>query len=784
MTGTGTVNTNDEALASPLVTAVDGGCTLPREVIGSKAWGVNRMAGLGLPVPPAFVVTTAACRAYFLRGHKIDDDLWAQIVSHLGRLEARMHRSFGVGRRPLLLSIRSGAAHSMPGMMDTILNLGINAQVERALAHESGDAQHAADTRRRFVDQYRAVVLGGREEPIPEEPWVQLRAAVAAVFDSWYSSRAQAYRRNRGLPEGDGTAVMLQAMVFGNADARSGTGVLFSRSPLSGDPPAWGEWLVRAQGEDVVSGQRTPLSLPALREQMPDVHQRLLDAAALLERDAGDIQDIEFTVEAGHLWLLQTRTAKRSPQAAIRAAVAFAEAGAISTEQAVRRLRAEQVRQLPSLQLLPAAQSRPPDAHGEPACPGIANGRVVLDPVEADKRARAGETVILARPNTSPEDLQGVISAAGVMTEQGGSTSHAAVVCRELGRPCVVGCGTGSVTSLAGERVTLDGSTGRVWRGDLAEDRSDERTSEEIRKLIDWGLPLVPVRLLRADDAPAGAIDLDALNDGWRSALRPGAIVRGQVMETDEGMHAALAAGVAAVAVRHRLPALLACLESQALKPASTRMSSQATLDGDGEFAELTLLRLVALKGRPGIELLADSLALPFESALAHCRALEDQGVCTLAGAVVRLTPAGQTRLKSLLAQERAQVEPAAALALYEDFRDLNTRLKQIMTAWQLKGDGVINDHADPTYDADVLERLARLHRDAVPVLHRAAALSARLGGYAVRLSRAAARIAAGERSYVARIMADSYHTVWFELHEDLIGLVGLTRAQLENGGA
>ena len=365
------------------------------------------------------------------------------------------------------------------------------------------------------------------------------------------------------------------------------------------------------------------------------------------------------------------------------------------------------------------------------------------------------------------------------MTEQGGSTSHAAVVCRELGRPCVVGCGTGSVTALAGEYVTLDGGSGRIWRGDLAEDRSDERASEDVRKLIEWGLPLIPLRLLRSDDAPAGTIDLNALNDAWRGALRPGAIVRGQVMETDEGIHAALAAGVAAVAVRHRLPAMLACLESQALASAPTLPPGQATLDFDGGIAELTLLRLVALKGRPGIDLLAESLALPVENILAHCRALSDQGLCTLAGTIVRATPAGRARLKSLLAQERARADPAAALALYEDFRSLNAQLKQIMTAWQLKGDGSVNDHADAAYDAGVLGQLARLHEDVAPLLQRAAAQSARLGGYAARLSRAAARIAAGDRSYVARIMADSYHTVWFELHEELIGLAGLTREEL-----
>ena len=290
------------AALKPLqVVAVDGSCTLTPEEIGGKAWGVNRMRSLGLPVPPAFVVTTHACREYYATDRAVHDALWAQIVGHMKRLEEVTGRCFGGVHRPLLVSVRSGAARSMPGMMDTILNLGINAAVEAALAAESGDPRHAADTHRRFVEQYRKVVLGGRAGPVPEDPWIQLRTAVAAVFDSWHSPRARVYRGNRGLSDDSGTAVTIQAMVFGNLDGRSGTGVLFSRNPITGDAPPWGEWLTRGQGEDVVSGGHTPKPLDALRDQMPEVHAELMRAAAMLEADARDIQDIEFTVESGRL---------------------------------------------------------------------------------------------------------------------------------------------------------------------------------------------------------------------------------------------------------------------------------------------------------------------------------------------------------------------------------------------------------------------------------------------------------------------------------------------------
>jgi pyruvate,orthophosphate dikinase len=323
-----------------LVAVVDGSCTLPPSRIGGKAWGVNRMRAIGLRVPPAIVATTDACHLYYAHGHIVPDTLWAQIVEHMQVLEIGTGRRFGATQRPLLVSVRSGAPVSMPGMMDTILDLGINADIEAALASESGDAAYARDTHRRFLHQYARIVLDEREERVPSDPWLQLRGAVAAVFDSWLSPRAQVYRRNRGFGDDACTAVMIQAMVFGNLDEHSGTGVLFSRNPMTGEPPAWGEWLSRAQGEDVVSGQHTPRPLNALREQMPEVHAELLRGAAALEADARDIEDIEFTVESGRLWFLQSRVAKRSPQAALHAAVAFAEEGLISREEALRRTQA------------------------------------------------------------------------------------------------------------------------------------------------------------------------------------------------------------------------------------------------------------------------------------------------------------------------------------------------------------------------------------------------------------------------------------------------------------
>ena len=682
---------------------MDGSCTLSRQDIGGKAWGLNKMRALGLRVPPAIVATTQACREHHATG-ALPEQLWRQIVERMRVLEQATGRRFGATRRPLLVSVRSGAARSMPGMMETVLNLGINAAVEAALAEETGDPRHAAETHRRFVEQYRKVVHASLPEPVPADPWLQLRHAVGAVFDSWHSARAQVYRRNRGLSEEGCTAVTIQAMVFGNLDARSGAGVVFSRSPITGEAPAWGEWLARCQGEDVVSGRRTPEPLHALDLHLPQVYAELMQAAALLEADARDIQDIEFTVESGRLWLLQSRVAKRSPQAALRAAVAFAEEGLISKQEALQRVSVEQVRRLPRLRLAARAAEEPPAAAGQTGCPGVAAGVVVTDADAAQARARNGEDVILARPTTSPDDLHGIIAARGLVTEQGGSTSHAAVVSRELGRPCVVGCGPGRVTALAGQQVTLDGERGTVWAGNLTAEQSDTHNNADLRKLIEWGLPLTGT----AEPMPT-------------------------------------------------------------LRTASTAAA--------GDISELSLLRLVGLKGRANAALLADSLSLPPAAVAAAYATLCERGFCARVGDALRLTPTGQQRLASLLGEERVHADPTGVSALYQDFTVLDAELKRIMTAWQLRADGTPNDHRNAEYDAAVLERLAELHRRAGPLIQRMAAISPRLTGYGRRLDRAAERVAAGDHGYVAKIIADSYHTVWFELHEELLGLAGRTRS-------
>ncbi|MFO1319006.1 MAG: pyruvate, phosphate dikinase [Burkholderiales bacterium] len=767
-----------EPLPTPRIVAVDGTCTLSRDDLGGKAWGVNRMRALGLPVPPAFVVTTVTCREYFERGAAVLDQLWPSVTDHVARLESDTGRRFGALTRPLLVSVRSGAAHSMPGMMDTILDLGINAAVEMALAAESRSERYAADTRQRFEAQFTRIVLAGRSGVVPADPWMQLRAALAAVFDSWHSPRARAYRRNRGLSEDGGTAVMVQAMVFGNLDDHSGSGVLFSRNPLTGHAPPWGEWLGQAQGEDVVSGDRTPSPLESLREQQPDVHAELMRATALLERDARDLQDVEFTVESGRLWLLQCRVAKRSPQAALRAAVAFAEEGLITPDEALSRLDAEPFRHLSMLSLAPEAASTPPVAAGEPACPGIACGFVVDDPQQAEARARWGDDVILARPTTSPEDLHGVIAARGLITEQGGSTSHAAVVSRELGRPCIVGCGEGTVATLVGRHVTMDGATGRIWQGDLSIDRGPAAADDDARKLIDWALARVPVRIAHVSVAAADALDLDALGPLWRSGLRRGAAVRGRILETEEGVHAAVAAGVTTLYVRHLLPAALASHHHARRQRESFSAASAAADTGHHDTSPLTLLRLAALKGRAGAELLGDALALPVDATMGAYRPLCDLGWCLWTAGTLRITAAGRERLSQLLTDERRNVDAALAADVYREFSDLNIELKRAMTAWQIKPAGGPNDHADGDYDAKVLQQIDALHRRFVPFSVRLAALAPRFALYRDRLDRAAARLAAGDVRFVATIIADSYHTVWYELHEDLLSVAGLTRRQ------
>lgn len=465
------------ARVQPLVQGGD----LTRELAGGKAWSIQHMLSLGIPVPPAFVVTTSVCREYHESGRVLPAGVLDEVALAMADLERRTGRRFAAADRPLVVSVRSGAATSMPGMMDTILNLGMTHAIERALADETGAATYAADTRRRFDEQFAKVV--GAEPP--ESPWEQLELAIRAVLESWHSKRAVAYRRARGIPDDGGTAVTVQAMVFGNLDDRSGTGVMFTRDPLSGHPEPYGEWLSRGQGEDVVSGRADAQHLDDLLSSMPSVHRDLLAAADVLERHGRDVQDIEFTVQSGKLWLLQSRAAKRTPQAALRCAVRLEAEGLITRAEALDRVTADHVRALQRPVLDPASVAdSPPVASGKPACPGIATGIVVTDADDAEQLADDGESVILARPTTDPDDVAAMSASVAVLTELGGSTSHAAVVCREMAVPCVVGCGTNTVTELEGMVVTVDADNGTVHSGVLpirpavASDDADMKTLE------------------------------------------------------------------------------------------------------------------------------------------------------------------------------------------------------------------------------------------------------------------------------------------------------------------
>jgi pyruvate,orthophosphate dikinase len=466
----------------PSVLPLEGDLDGDRARLGGKAWGIQRMLALGVPVPPAFVITTDVCAQYTQAGGQVPDAVTAALPGALAALESATGRTFAGGAAPLLVSVRSGAAVSMPGMMDTVLNLGLNDAVQRAIATQTGDAAFAGDLRRRFRAQYRDVV--GIDAPA--DPWEQLTAAVAAVFASWSSRRAVAYRGDRGLDQDAGTAVTVQAMVFGNLDDRSGTGVLFTRDPLTGAPEPHGEWLPRGQGEDVVSGSHDPLPLSAMAEQLPEAHAELMATAARLERDGRDVQDLEFTVEAGRLWLLQSRAAKRSAAAAVRIAVALQREGLISATEALDRISAEQAAAVTRPHLDPAARAGATAiASGKPACPGVVSGVVVTDTEEAEDRAAGGEVVILARPTTDPEDVPAMLVATGLLTELGGSTSHAAVVSRELGVPCVVGCGAGMLMGLEGQTVTIDAAAGEVFAGALPVVALDG-TDPDVAQLTTW----------------------------------------------------------------------------------------------------------------------------------------------------------------------------------------------------------------------------------------------------------------------------------------------------------
>nr|WP_264046111.1 pyruvate, phosphate dikinase [Mycobacterium paraffinicum] len=494
------------------VVLLDGTASHPRALLGNKGHGIEMMRRHGLPVPPAFCITTEVGLRYLADPGSTIDAIWDDVLDRMRWLEAQTSRTFGRGPRPLLVSVRSGATQSMPGMMDTILDLGMNDDVEQALA--AADTTFARDTRRRFDRMYRRIVgLDDHESP-PADPYAQLRAGIEAVFASWNSPRAVAYRAHSGgVDDQSGTAVVVQAMVFGNYGPDSGAGVLVSRNPVTGDRAPFGEWLPGGQGDDVVSGSVDVEPVTALRDEQPAVYHELMDTAHKLERLGSDVQEIEFTVEGGKLWLLQTRGAERSAQAAVRLALQLRHEGLIDDAETLRRVTPAHVQTL----LLPALQ---PEirlaanllAKGLPACPGVASGRAYTDVDEALDAAERGESVILVRDHTRPEDVSGMLAAHGIVTEVGGAASHAAVVSRELGRVAVVGCGHGVAASLAGKLITIDGAEGEVREGNLSLSAWSESDTPELRELADIARRLSPLRAhtsgghLRLDDATEDAV--------------------------------------------------------------------------------------------------------------------------------------------------------------------------------------------------------------------------------------------------------------------------------------
>lgn len=469
--------------------------------MGNKGYGIDAMRREGLPVPPAFCVTTAVCDRFLADADDCLDDIWDVVREKMRWLEAETSRTFGQGPRPLLVSVRSGAAQSMPGMMDTVLDLGIDDAVEGALAG-AATSEFARDTRGRFTEMYRRIVLGGDENAqVPADPWVQLRGAIQAVFASWNSPRAIRYRAHHGLDDAAGTAVVVQAMVFGNLATDSGTGVLFSRNPITGANAPFGEWLARGQGEDVVSGSADVEPIAALHAEQPAVYDQLMGAAQTLERLAADVQDIEFTVEEGTLWLLQTRSAKRSAQAAVRLALQLHSEGLIDDAEALRRVTPAHIDALLAPSLQPETRfAATLLARGLPSCPGVASGRVYTDVDEALDATDAGEDVVLVRTATSPDDVQGMIAARAIVTEIGGATSHAAVVSREIGTPAVVGCGAGVVAALAGKLVTVDGDEGEVREGVLERTAWSETESPDLAELTEIARRASPLRAYAAGD--------------------------------------------------------------------------------------------------------------------------------------------------------------------------------------------------------------------------------------------------------------------------------------------
>jgi pyruvate, orthophosphate dikinase len=682
-------------------------------LVGGKAANLGVMAReLVLPVPPGFAITTQTCREFLSNGWPagLEDEVRAAMAD----VEDQVGRRFGDPADPLLVSVRSGAPVSMPGMMDTILDLGLNDETTRGLAAVARDADFAEGCRRRFVESFWSIV---GVDDVPEDPWQQLRLAIEAVFRSWDSGRAKTYRQKEGIRDDLGTAVTVQVMVFGNRGSDSGTGVLFTRNPATGEPTLYGDVLFDAQGEDVVAGTHRTEPIAVLDTRLPAVARELRAAAERLERHYADLCDIEFTIEEGKLWLLQVRVGKRSPQAALRIAVDMAEDPdfPLTREAAVRRV-------LPLLADPPRVTAeRPTDAvpltSGLAASPGVASGPIVTDPEAAVTSAEAGTPALLVRSETSPDDVHGMAKAAGILTSRGGLASHAAVVARGWGIPAVVGAEAIHVSDAAlsidgrelgvGTVITIDGGTGEVFEGAIG---GSTEVAPEAATLLGWA------RDAGVDVHPAES-------------------------------------------------------------PSTAETADDRVVDAD------RVLRAISIKGFAMAEGVADAVLSTTDAVKPVVEGLVEQGAVASSAGAYKLTEEGRRRAQEAVDEERAAWGGDAALSALDAFLDIDHRVKDVVTAWQMRDPQTPNDHSDAAYDAAVLERLDAIHADTMAWLEPITPKATRLADYGVRLERAIDSARGGDGRYVASPRVDSYHGVWFELHEDLIQLAGRTREEESAAG-
>ncbi len=719
-----------------------------RALAGGKGAGLSMMAAeLGLPVPPGFSLTTRACHDYLQKGWS--DPLEAALREGVAGIEAATGRRFGDERAPLLVSVRSGAPESMPGMLDTLLNVGLAESTQGGLAayarpfmarDRAGRDVAAHDFARDCAERFEAAFEKVVGEAPPIDPWSQLRRGVEAVFRSVESPRVAAYRRRQGLSGELRTAVNVQAMVFGNLDDASASGVAFSRDPTTGEKRIYGDVLFRAQGEDVVAGRARPESIDRLRARLPDVAAALESALARLEIRLRDVCEVEFTVECGVLWLLQVRVAQRTDRAALRIAADLATEPHFPLDRRAAVARVAGILADPPRLVTPieAAEERAVRTIGRGlgASPGIATGEVAVDIEAARARASAGSKIILVRPETSPEDVEGMALASGLLTARGGLASHAAVVARGWGLPAVVGLAELVIDERGfeiagrrygvGETISLDGTTGAVYEGAL---RVRESVQPELEPLRSWAREL--------------GIDL--------STMRAEGV-------TQEAGAVARAAG-------------------------SVQTERDAGRDDPPVDAD-AILRMLEIKGSATPEVLAFALVGHGEDprVAAELETLaSDELVAPTRPLGLGLTAKGRARAEALRRDDQSALGVEAALAALDVFQPLDARFKQAVTDWQLRdvaGELVPNDHADAIWDEAVVARLAALTEEVGGWLVDLARALPRLQGYRLRIDRALARLSDGDRRFVASPRVDSLHGVWFELHEDLIRLAGRSRAE------